>query len=324
MEDVVYNEVNDYYAYLPTFFNAVDKSLTTFDGQHEYGECVWNHFVARNYGNNVIRKSWENMPTRNAVNSINDALQSEAGSDLSAAFGTFSIWNYFTKWRADSVNYYPEALHYPPVKLSVKTSLSDTSLSKSLTNLASNYYSFFVPEYEFYTLNFTSDVPSDYFDIITIVYNAALNKKTIAHHTGGGRITVSNLAQGDTLTAIVANTKKPALVNGTYLYALSLKAANDVGFYPSPFVLTDVPAINWRFRLLAASKIRIDLYSLSGKLVRRLDFGTLPAGLHDGTVESSLRWDGRDSGGSRLPSGIYIYKFTGGGFNETGKIAIVR
>ncbi len=324
MEDVVYTEVNDYYAYLPVFFNQADQSLNTFNGSHEYGACVWNHFIAKHYGNNVIRKSWENMPTRNAVNSINDALQSETGSDLSEASGEFSVWNYFTRARADSVNFYPEALYYPAIKLAVKTGLTDTVLSKTLTNLAANYYSFITGGYENYSLNFTSDVSANYFDIITVVTNAVSGKKNITHHPGGGRISVNNLVQGDTLTAIVANVQIPGIINGTYQYSLNLKANSTVGFYPNPLVLKEVPEINWRFRLLTDSEVRIDVYSISGKLVRRLDYGTVSAGSHDGAVESSLRWNGRDAGGNPLPSGVYIYKFTADGFKEMGKIAIVR
>lgn len=44
----------------------------------------------------------------------------------------------------------------------------------------------------------------------------------------------------------------------------------------------------------------LEVYDASGRMVRRLHGGTLPAG------ETAVSWDGRDEVGRELPAGVYL------------------
>ena len=61
--------------------------------------------------------------------------------------------------------------------------------------------------------------------------------------------------------------------------------------------------------LPVSEPVRIEIFDLTGRLVRTLHDDPLPAGRHD------LVWDGRADGGERLPCGVYLVRARAG--NET-------
>ena len=71
------------------------------------------------------------------------------------------------------------------------------------------------------------------------------------------------------------------------------------------------------FSLKEAAATEIAIYSVSGRLVRRLT-EALPSG------ESSLTWDGRDDRGSRAASGVYFARVQANGEAGKGKLVLVR
>ncbi len=68
--------------------------------------------------------------------------------------------------------------------------------------------------------------------------------------------------------------------------------------YPNPFN----PETTIRFELAQAASVRLDIYNLLGQNVRRLVNADLPAGEH------KFRWDGTESSGRKLGSGVYVYR----------------
>jgi hypothetical protein len=64
--------------------------------------------------------------------------------------------------------------------------------------------------------------------------------------------------------------------------------------------------------------VRVDVFDARGRLVRRLADGVMPAGT------ATRTWDGRDSDGRVLPSGIYVYRVDAGGETARGKLTLVR
>ncbi|MFQ5752429.1 MAG: MXAN_6640 family putative metalloprotease, partial [bacterium] len=63
IEDVVFDEINDYYFFLRPFFIYTDTSFNMFDTRgHYYGEAIWNHFLVKRLQDiNVVRRTWEIM-----------------------------------------------------------------------------------------------------------------------------------------------------------------------------------------------------------------------------------------------------------------------
>jgi len=83
-----------------------------------------------------------------------------------------------------------------------------------------------------------------------------------------------------------------------------------LSFTPSPNPFH--PETVLRFRLSAATRVRLGVYDARGRLVARLTEGWLPAGEH------ALRWDGRTPAGEQAPAGVYWARL------ETGREQAVR
>jgi hypothetical protein len=73
-----------------------------------------------------------------------------------------------------------------------------------------------------------------------------------------------------------------------------------------------------KYDLLSGGELTIKVYTVTGSLVKTVFSGMAPAG--KGTTD----WDGTNSGGSRVASGIYYIKAKGPGLDKTDKIAVVR
>jgi len=84
--------------------------------------------------------------------------------------------------------------------------------------------------------------------------------------------------------------------------------------YPNPFN----PTTRIAFGLSAPARVSLRIYDIAGRLVRVLAEGDRPAG------NFTELWDGRDSNGRPVASGIYFYRLAAGGFEETRKMAIMR
>jgi hypothetical protein len=96
---------------------------------------------------------------------------------------------------------------------------------------------------------------------------------------------------------------------------------------PSPAGLRAEPSVPNPFhdtvaiRLLsdrAHVPIGVDLYAVSGRLVRRLELTSENPGRQE------ITWDGRDRDGVLLPSGVYVYRASLGGKTVSGRLVLVR
>jgi subtilisin-like proprotein convertase family protein len=67
-----------------------------------------------------------------------------------------------------------------------------------------------------------------------------------------------------------------------------------------------------------AGEVYLEIFDVSGRLVRRLAGGVLAAGEH-GVV-----WQGRDESGRAVGSGVYYYRLRARDFEETRRMVLVR
>jgi FlgD Ig-like domain len=97
----------------------------------------------------------------------------------------------------------------------------------------------------------------------------------------------------------------PVLWNANY---------SDELIYPNP----SSGAVNIAFSLEQTERIELSIFDESGRLVRRLLSGDLvQAG------QFQIVWDGRDSGGNKVPGGVYFWKIMGeNGDSAAGKLIL--
>ena len=84
--------------------------------------------------------------------------------------------------------------------------------------------------------------------------------------------------------------------------------------YPNPFN----PQTTIGFTLAQSEHVRIDIVNVLGRTVRTLMNETVGAGRH------SVVWDAADDGGTRVPSGIYLYRIEAGDFVQTKSMTLVK
>ncbi|MBN1996657.1 T9SS type A sorting domain-containing protein [candidate division KSB1 bacterium] len=84
--------------------------------------------------------------------------------------------------------------------------------------------------------------------------------------------------------------------------------------YPNPFN----PGTKITYSLPVVSDVKIRIYNVLGQVVRIIERGNLPAGVHQ------VEWDGRDDLGRPLMSGIYYYRISADGFSDVKKMLMVK
>ena len=87
-----------------------------------------------------------------------------------------------------------------------------------------------------------------------------------------------------------------------------------VGNYPNPFN----PETRIVFQLKQNTPVKLQIYNDKGQLVKNLLNTDLTAG------EYSIPWDGRNSDGKQVNSGLYIYKLITTGYTHSGKMMLLK
>jgi len=77
------------------------------------------------------------------------------------------------------------------------------------------------------------------------------------------------------------------------------------------------------FQLADDAEVRVEIYDISGRVVRVLDLGRLPAGYYVDRSRAAY-WDGRSGMGERVASGVYLYRFTAGSYSVIRRMVILK
>jgi flagellar hook assembly protein FlgD len=86
------------------------------------------------------------------------------------------------------------------------------------------------------------------------------------------------------------------------------------GNYPNPFN----PETSISYDLKEAAPVRLDIYNLKGQLVRTLVDDNQSAGRY------RIVFNARDSKGSPLASGVYLYRLRAGDYTSTRKMMLME
>jgi hypothetical protein len=114
MEEEMYDHINDYYFYLPHFFEEPYTSIQRFHVDpfipdfHPYGSVVYPLFLSQRYDRDLIRDIWlqcahEGTDTDDFLAAADHVIDSASGGleSFASSFREFTVWNYYTGTRAD-------------------------------------------------------------------------------------------------------------------------------------------------------------------------------------------------------------------------------
>jgi hypothetical protein len=132
-------------------------------------------------------------------------------------------------------------------------------------------------------------------DKFTLTVDGVETRQSFEWTTNGARVEVSSLVS------------KSGSDNLPTAYALNQN-------YPNPFN----PSTTISFALPTTGNARIEVYNVLGALVAVPFDGVAQAGTHQ------VVWDGNDTRGQQVASGVYFYRLTAGGYTETKKMMLLK
>ena len=113
MEDLIYDQVDDNYQYLDSFFVSPEKSIMA-NGPHAYSSFIWNLYLADRFDTTLLVAMWEGGITKTVFDALKDSITGRYGWELDSAFSEFAAWNYCTGARSDGLHHV-EADMYPMI-----------------------------------------------------------------------------------------------------------------------------------------------------------------------------------------------------------------
>jgi hypothetical protein len=355
MEDVCYDQINDYLSYLPWFYNYPWLSLKTFSynwsapesSYHAYGSCVFPIFLSEKFGRDIIRQIWERCSYSDSASfdfSTDDALNYDyGGRNLNEEFRQFTLWNYFTGSRADTINFYSEGNSFEEVEISQSHSLYPidvSSITHPPSKLASNYIRFVTggspgglrihfdgedeANWKVSLIGYRSGLSPllDQFDLDSLNQEGTLEVYNWQDYEEIVMIPAAVDWEGDVFSYVYSAEFDNSLVSVGEEYAdFALHSFSLGQNHPNPFNATTV--INFtvygsQSTVHNSLHTSLKIYNIRGQLVRTLLDEEKQAGHY------SVVWDGKDNEDSPVSSGIYFYKLEGGNFEKTKKMVMIK
>ena len=330
MEEVVYDEVNDYYNYIDGFGFDLFKSPSRSFTQGSYEHITWALYFHENIGNLFWTGVWERLEENKTTLKFMNAVHEEIDA-LEISFEESILENYMWHFASGLTRFnagfgFGESSVYPnPQITSTFTSLTSASVdTTSISDFSARFYqaNLDTPSSGFITINY--EVSSSQVQIGLIAYklDGTIETELITLQDEGVNKTHKNSWKWDELSqlgVIVVNTDQDS--DEKFIFALGEDFTNTIEDpttpgkiilsqnYPNPFnPETSIPV-----SLQQPQQVTLSVYDNLGRLVQTVYQGVLPAG------ETTLRFNSNG-----LPSGVYIYRLESDSGVQVKRMTVVK
>jgi subtilisin-like proprotein convertase family protein len=141
MEDIAYNQVNDYYNYLPA--SQIVFPGRSFDGGSGYEDCIWMHYLSQKFGVLINKQIWERRKVSSSeliYDNFNNILAQYSYTFIKG-YKEYFTWNYACGSNVSPlIKSYKEAANYPNPTVCRTSSIPDSSAGCGNTELSANYF----------------------------------------------------------------------------------------------------------------------------------------------------------------------------------------
>jgi len=301
MEEYAWPEVNDYLQYINDFMLMENTSLSHSNGAFEYGAGIWPMFLAKEFGDDIIKSSWERYAEGDnlSISALDDVIP----DGLANAYSEFGIWNYFTKDRANTYDFYSDGDQFP-----YTVSMDWQAMSKP----ADGDFSANALTTKYIELLFASNFSSNILDIKVSPSGSAQLKSSLILFDDSESYEIHALESNQGTVSLLQTWEKAVLaVSCTNPYGSGYKFSFDADIssvsvdedsplafaigsaWPNPFN----PATTISFTMQDAGHVSAMVYNVSGQLVETLVNSELDAG------EKSIIWKP-----DNLSGGVYMVR----------------
>ncbi len=329
-EDYAYDGINDYYAYLRSWFRELEQPLNEPSGNHKYGSCLWLHYLTKRLGTTaVVRTIWERVVSEPAVFATRHVLQSPPYNlPIDLATQEFYNWCFFTDYRADAVKYFEEGGNYPVLPFNASNSFritSNAAYDSDLPPLAARYYRFIRAGQDL-QFNLQVDTEPGRWSLTTIAAEAN-EDYVLKSDRALATISVAGQDREDTVFVAVANVGLPPNANQSpssgFQLRVSLGEQQELPNVlepprPNPVRLSRGDILKIPFRLNDRVEVHSYIYREDGRVVWNQNLGSLAAGPHE------VIWNGVNSDGDKVGSGVYFMRLIAGSFVESVKFVLLN
>ena len=309
MEDVVYNEVNDYYQYLFSSysqFSHPDIRFTKSDGLIMYSRAVWGKYVEKRFSRDLIRHVWENVRREQTLPALDDALI-DAGSSFREAFLEWGFWNFYTGVRADTTHFYSEGNNYPAISLRSTIEYIPPGLSfiDSIEVLSSVYHPILV----------NNDTMLAIVSNINLVSTMSTTLQNFSYDMSSqSRPDFKHLSNG---ISVKLNAADPENWSS---WESARAQTPDVIVFPDPFVAQSGKTLKFRLPYAAQSTALVHIF---GSSMNRVYENELPVSFLR-PFETYVVWNAHGNKGEPLATGIYFYVIEIDNNQYHGKFAVIK
>ena len=324
-EDELYNDVNDFYRYIPDFFAQPDIAIDKESGKRMYGTCIFFQYIDEHLGGReTIRKSWDySRDYANPLNDISflaiDAALQENNFSFEIAYNQMRIANQILSSSENAGVYsYEEADGYltvvspPPKEDSLFFEKGDI---ESIDN-------FSLPLYGSHYYFLSTETPVT---ISLTQVNGEFSFTSIVKISGADQWTVkSGLEQNidpeigiEWITLIVSALGENEN-DWDYSLRLSDGYSEDFTFhppYPNPSIGRSV---NFEFQVITEQTIDFRIVDILGQVIWKFSS-------HYSKPEViTMTWDGKNQSGQRVANGVYFGIMEGDSEQKVFKITYLK
>lgn len=325
MEEFVFSSVNDYYNYLPLYFNNPQKSFSQFSISNNeiYALAIWNIYLHEEFGNtafNMIKRQWDLLKDNGALSAINLSL-AEHQTSFKYQLYLFGIWCYYTNYRKIEGKYFEEGKNYPLIRPTYKIdftppekswTLSTKALSNSYVRTLSNNGTYVDTIYSIITngdFNTGLNAPATDIQVQFSLFNYnADGSRHIAndYYTELSGSDISNFFEADIFNNVLSSDTNITYTTPDYVFPNPFRYNNNNNLYLPVEYNTD-------------KIVKCYIYSIDMNLVYNSTKEIIT--LYDKFV---IPWNGLDNKNKKLSSGIYIFVTDSADKIKKGKIVILN
>ena len=307
-EDELYNNVNDHYRYISSWFSNINKSLDD-ESSHMYGSFIFFQYIDEHLGGpNTIRLCWEKShelasPIQdNSIKSINAAL-SDLGSTFEETYLRMRIANKIMNTNAGLYSYeeadgYRSAGGYPLEK--------DIFYQKGVTQ-EDSYFSLDLFETIYYKIHTSDPVKIEiipYGNNLSMTSIAKLKDQDQWSIKSGNEINIDTEMDLEWITLLISaigfeenNWDYTIELRDGYSEDFSLKQPFPNPSYGKPIILN--------LEVINEQKISTTIYNILGQTV------WTSTNNYTNSEFNNLIWNGFNMHGKKVSSGLYFIEAVG-------------